>query len=216
MNSIYESKLELDYNDSRRVALPGGFKIVAQPAEEPLELAFVKNYLKVDYDADDALITHLIKGARSSAEQFLNMGLIEQSVQEQIASFPLYRRMNPHQAIILKRGPIVSVTSIVYYDEDNAQQTLSASRYTVQQATNILPAIAPVGDEGWPSTYDRIDAIQITYKVGYASASDIPVDILDAMLLMISDQYDNRTDGVRTLPTGSQLKLLPHRLDAFR
>jgi len=212
----YDNKLELDYNQSRRVTLPGGFKVATAPAAEPFELAFVKNYLKVDFTEDDALITHLIKGARSTAEQFLNMGLLQQTIEEQLDGFPAQRRLNPQQAIVLKRGPIIDIQSIAYYDADNTEQTLAANQYTVLEATNVLPALAPVTDSGWPDTYSRIDAVKITYRTGYASASAIPADILDAMLLMISDQYDNRTDGVRALPTGSQLKLLQHRLDAFR
>lgn len=212
----YESRLEIESSDGgRRVSLPGGFRITAAPASEPLTLEFVKNYLKVDGTADDALITHLIKGARTSAEMILNMGLLEQTVEESFEGFPQYWHRNPLKAITLKRGPLIAISSISYYDTDNAQQTLAASKYTARRSDATLPVVTPAPDEAWPETAGRPDAVTVTYQVGFADADSIPVDILDAILLMVADSYDNRTDSVKRLPTGSRLKLQAHQLNSF-
>lgn len=187
--------------------------MTAPPASEPFDLDFVKNYLKVDGSEDDALITRLIKGARSAAEVFLNMALLEQTIQEQIGGFPGYWRRNPLRAITLKRGPAISVDSISYYDTDGNQQSFNG--YSLRQSQASLPVIAPLPDADWPETPQRIDAVTIEYRAGFADADSIHPDILDAILMMVADSYDNRTDSARRYPAASRLKLQAHRLDAF-
>jgi uncharacterized phiE125 gp8 family phage protein len=42
--------------------------LIEPPASEPLSLAEAKNYLRVQHDADDALIAAMISAARMQAE----------------------------------------------------------------------------------------------------------------------------------------------------
>ena len=68
------------------------------------------------------------------------------------------------------REPVLSVTSVKYYDASNALQTLASSYYRLHQQSETAAEL------GWddttfttPSLYDRDDAVQITYAVGYAT-----------------------------------------------
>lgn len=57
---------------------------------------------------------------------------------------------------------------------------------------------------------DLPNAITVTYQAGFgAKASTIPETITQAMLLMITDWYDNRADPVRTMPTASERLMQP-------
>ena len=51
----------------------------------------------------------------------------------------------------------------------------------------------------WPSTYDRLNAIEITFLAGYgATAATVPETIKQAILLLLAHYYENReatTDG---------------------
>jgi len=195
--------------------LPGGLRVTTPPAAEPFTLDFVKNYLKVDASYDDDLIEHLIRSARSRAEGLLNMGLLPQAIEEQFERFPPYHPNNPQRAVVLKKGPIIGINSISYTDADEAQQTMAASGYDYRASTSSLPILSPLG-EGWPDTDSRANAVMVNYQVGFADADSIPPDILDAMLYMIADRYDNRTDNPRALPQASERLLRLHRLEAFR
>jgi len=66
--------------------------------------------------------------------------------------------------------PLVSVTSISYFDEDGNQQTLDPSQYSVDAPNRkIYPAYGVT----WPTTQERWDAIEIIYEAGSTQVPDI-------------------------------------------
>ena len=60
---------------TRRTSL----KLVTPPATEPVTLAELKAWAKIDTDADDALITSLLAAARQAAEDYTRRSFITQS-----------------------------------------------------------------------------------------------------------------------------------------
>ena len=56
-----------------------GLKLKQPPAIEPVTLGEAKAYLRVDGNADEALIRHLIKASRQAVEAYTNRCLIEQT-----------------------------------------------------------------------------------------------------------------------------------------
>jgi len=215
-NSSYKDYLESRASDNTKAPLPGTLKLVTPPAVELFDLTFLKMYLRVDGSEEDSLIESIQKMRRSEAEELLNMGLLPQTYEEKIYSFPAYARLNPDRAIVLKKGPLISVSSITYFDKDNIEQTVSADQYSVLDSDRGLPVIAPLAGNSWPETTSRIDSVKITYQVGFATPSDIPDGIKSAILLMIADLYDNRTDSARGIPTASVKTLMQYRLQSFR
>jgi uncharacterized phiE125 gp8 family phage protein len=64
--------------------------------------------------------------------------------------------------------------------------------------------------------YGNINDVTITYTAGYGSdASSVPGQIKQAILLMITDAYDNRQDYVKKLPTASEYLLDQYRVQLF-
>jgi uncharacterized phiE125 gp8 family phage protein len=64
--------------------------------------------------------------------------------------------------------------------------------------------------------YGNINDVTITYTAGFSSeASGVPMQIRQAMLMMIADTYDNREDYVRKMPTASQYLLDQYRVQLF-
>ena len=99
------------------------FRIKTHPATEPITLTEAKAHLRVDDSYDDTYINTLITTARLYCERFLNQSLITQTWQLFLDSFP------SNGLILLKHGPVISLTSIKYYDSDNTEQTLSSDDY---------------------------------------------------------------------------------------
>ena len=57
------------------------YTLVSAPATEPVSLAEVKSYLRIDGTADDAVLTILIASARRSAEEYTKRAFITQTWQ---------------------------------------------------------------------------------------------------------------------------------------
>ena len=184
------------------------WKVTTAPATEVWTLSEVKNYLKVDTSADDTLITTLLQSAREVAERYLNQALITQTITEK-----LDRLSNP--TIYLSVSPVIAVSSFQYQDGVNSTQTYDAANYVVD--TFEKPArLSLAYGKTWPTLYGNINDVNITYTAGYGStAASVPMQIRQAILMMIADSYDNREDYVKKLPTASEYLLDQYRVQLF-
>ena len=68
-------------------------KRLTEPAVEPVTLAEAKKHLRVEHDADDALITASIVAAREWCETYLDATLIHTQWQMTLDFFPVYIRL---------------------------------------------------------------------------------------------------------------------------
>lgn len=184
------------------------WKVTTAPAKEVWTLSEVKNYLKVDTSADDTLITTLLQSAREVAERYLNQALITQTITEKLD------RLNS-PVIYLSVSPVISVSSFQYADSQNTTQTYNAANYIVD--TFEKPARLSVAyGKTWPTLYGNINDVTITYTAGYnTEPSGVPMQIRQAILMMIADSYDNREDYVKKLPTASEYLLDQYRVQLF-
>jgi len=108
------------------------------PVAEPLALADVKNYLKVNVSNDDAFIQELIQSAREYVEGFTGRSLVNKGYRQSLDAFPYFvdtvmsqmayppsyyslprystTLWNYSQMIKLLRAPLQSITKITYSD----------------------------------------------------------------------------------------------------
>lgn len=149
---------------------------VTGPAAEPLSLTEVKNHLRVDDTDSDALITALIAAARREAEAITRRSLVLQTWDYALDDWPR------DEIIVLPKSPLRGVVSISYVAPDGVAQTLAASDYTVDRASD--PArIVPAYGTAFPAVRDHVNSIAVRVKVGYAvrvTAND-STDVLTAV-----------------------------------
>lgn len=185
-----------------------GWKVTTKPVKEIYTLQEVKDYLRVDDNAEDTLISTLITASREAAENYLNQALISQTITEKLDRLV-------DSTIYLSVSPLISVTSFEYKDSQDTTQTFPSSKYVVdtfQEPARIKLAYS----QSWPTTYGNINDVTITYTAGYdTEPSGVPANIKQAILLMIGDAYDNRQDYVKKLPTASQYLLDQNRVQVF-
>lgn len=157
------------------------------PVAEPVTLEEAKLHLRVTEADDDAYIDALITAARVTFEIETRRALATQTRVLRMDNFP------PFAAIELPKPPLQSVTHIKYYDTNNSLQTYSTDYYWV----DIYATPGRVGlvstVSGWPSTYAKPNAVEITYVAGYTTA---PKTLKQGMLLLIGHYYANREDVV--------------------
>lgn len=107
----------------------------------------------------------------------------------------------------LPYGPVISVGSVKYLDEDGDEQTLATSVYQLLTDGRVRLNT----DESWPDLYSDEQAVRIRYQAGYAT---VPAPIKTAILLMTAFLFEQReasTDDA--LSSGAVKSLLsPYRV----
>lgn len=155
----------------------------------PISVADAKAHLGVTNSDQDSLIEDLIWGATKAFEKASNDCLSDQTWKAFLA--------DGYDEIELWKYPITGISIIQYYDSDNALQTLSSSDYYSNVDTGSVgsysprPAVIFISDV--PSTYDRADAMIITFDAGYTT---IDYDVKQALLSWAYRKYNNPDDPV--------------------
>jgi len=193
------------------------YQITVEPAEEPITLAEAKEHLRVDFSDEDDYITALITTARKYCESYTNRVFITQTWRQNIDYFP--------RVIQLKVNPIISLTSLKYYDTAENQQTITDNSNNFQKDFNSdVGSIHEGLVNAFPSVGDTINPIEIITVCGYGAAADVPMNIKHAMKIMVSHLYENR-EGVNVvvgglamqieLPNAVKHLLMPYRILTF-
>ncbi|MBN2365729.1 MAG: phage head-tail connector protein [Calditrichaeota bacterium] len=166
-------------------------KLVSIDGTDPyiITLAEIKTHCHETGFDYDSMLTVLSKVAREYAEARTWKQIIP-------ATYVLYLDQFPEGIIELPKPPVIEVSSIKYYDTDDSIQTWDEDKYQVDLESE--PArIKPISSESYPSTYDRMNAVEITFKAGFdetlgSENYKIPEKIKQAELLLIKHWYDNR------------------------
>lgn len=157
-------------------------RTITPPAAEPVSLETVKEHLRIDLDAEDALLEAYLASARDKGEQLARRAFITQTLEMIVDTFP--------QDGILKvmRPPLQSVTSVKYYDSDNVQHTwtdyiVDADSEPGRIIFNTLPGDA-LRESG---------AIVVRFVAGYGDAGeDVPGSLKQTLLQLVGHWYEHR------------------------
>ncbi len=142
--------------------------LVTAPTTEPVTLSDAKSHLRVTDADEDSLITTLISAARDIAESFTNRSLITQTWDLKLDEFG--------EEIRIPSPPLVSITSVKYYDLDEVEQTLATTEYSVLNAGAATKTgrIVPAYTKSWPSVRGMPNDITVRFVAGYGAASSVP------------------------------------------
>jgi uncharacterized phiE125 gp8 family phage protein len=166
-----------------------------------LTLDRVKQHIRVDcsFQGDNALILAYMRAAQDYYERTRHRVLMQRTYDETFDYFPgaigggLSANFGARGKLTLSKSPLVSVTSVTYYDDAGTSQTWDAANYNV--FNNYAQGfIEPTPDSYYPSTQlGRSQAVTVRYIAGY---SQVPATIQQAMLLHIGHLYENREPSV--------------------
>lgn len=170
-----------------------GLILTAGPAVEPVSLTEAKAHCRVDIADDDTLIGNLIKAARLYVESVCRprRALISQSWKLFLDAWPAGDMLE------LAVAPLVSVTSLIYTDQNGVATTWSATNYQVD-ALSEPGRLRLKSGESWPSvTLRELNGLEITFAAGYGAASTaVPEGFRQAILLLVGNWYENRETQV--------------------
>ena len=161
------------------------YQITSEPATEPITTAEAKAHLRVDFSDEDTIIDTYIVAARKFCEHYTGRVFITQTWRQNENAFK--------SEMLLMVNPIVSLTSLKYYDTDESQQTLTDSSANFQKDFNSdVGRIIEGLTNAFPSIGDTVNPIEIITVCGYGAASAVPVDIKNAIKIMTAHFYENR------------------------
>lgn len=164
------------------------WKVTQEPQYLPISLADAKEYLRVQFDTDDQLITDCIRAATSYCEEELDLAIMEQQITVKLDAFP-------NGPIELPRANLLSVTSVTYIDSNGDSQPFTD--FAVDDFS--IPARV-VANEDWPEAKGVTNAVTVVYQAGYkanetgsAAENPAPGAVIQSLKLLITNFYDNRS-----------------------
>ena len=195
-------------------------RLITAPTDAVLTLAEVRDHCRVD-DGDTAPNTRLA-ALIAAATAYLDGG---EGILGRCLLPQTWEYYGPTWPRNLPLPPTIAVASVKYLDLAGVEQTLAVDQYRVIYGTTVAGAtIWPAIGTTWPETDIAPDAVRVRFSAGYAPTdasppvSQVPLGIRQAMLLMVSHWYENRSEVVVgtsavPLPMGAAELLAPHRLN---
>lgn len=166
----------------------------------------VKRQINIAHNRDDLLLWEMI----GTATEYMDgtVGVLGQFLGSQQWRLTEAAFSDP---LRLPIGPLIAVDSVKYLDADMVEQTVSPGDFYTH-ADDLGPYIRLLPGKSWPATFDRDDAVRVTFTGGSAT---LPGPIRSAIYMLVAHLYAHRelSDTERTFPTGFDLHdlLAPYR-----
>jgi uncharacterized phiE125 gp8 family phage protein len=188
--------------------------IIVDAIKEPVTVAEAKLHTRDDYSESDALYAIWIAAARDYVEAHAGITVHEKTLEITLDHWPM-----GDQIILPRATPLISVTSMIYYDTDGTPTTMTpTTEYLVDIDSKPGRIVLPYSTS-WPSTTLRpANGIRIRYKAGIATAS--PETECSAAVkhpvLMLVNAYD-RNRSAESVPDRATMSMIALRYgaDAF-
>lgn len=160
-----------------------GYTVTVDATAEPVTAEELRDWLRLDDTSQDDMLEGMITAARVAVEQHTHRSFVEKTIKQSLADFPA------SGCIELLFPPLSSVSSVAYYDTDGTEQTIDASNYIA--ITNRTVGLVQAADTySWPSTYERADAVNVTFVAGIPSA-EITKTAKVLIKLIAADLYEH-------------------------
>lgn len=166
--------------------------VITPPDEEPLTLAAAKEFLRIGHDAEDGLVTDLIRAGRAHVEIASGLALVSRTLKRRWTKWPhgLLRG-----GVKLRPGPATALVAVVRVDAEGGEDLLTG-RFGLEggklrlRPFAGLPVVPPGG------------AVEVTFVTGFGAAEDVPEDLSYAVKLWVQAAYlagDGRGTGTSDL-----------------
>lgn len=159
-------------------------EVTTEPTVEPVSLAMAQAQIPVTHDADNILLTRLIKAARQEFERRTGRALITQTLEITLDASEISRF---GATFVVPTRPFSSITSFKFYDTDS---TLTAYVEDTDYYTSGTDPMRIVALSGFIALRSY-KAFQLIGTAGYGNPEDVPADIRRCVLTLMADFYNN-------------------------
>lgn len=155
------------------------------PEVEPVTLDEVKAHLRIDSGVEDALLASLVLTSRLHIEAALSIALVAQSWRLVLDNWP------KDAIVAMPIAPVKLVEAVRVVTSGGDAIVVPPESYQLDVAGRPQRLVNVAG--GWPRPERRTGGIQIDLVAGFgAAASDVPVPIRQALLLLVAHWYEHR------------------------
>ena len=164
-----------------------------------------KNFLRVDSDAENTLISDMIVSARIRIEQMIRSSLItrrQKYTTSKLSDSGLY----------INHGPVQTVYAVSAFDDDGHEIELWPADYSVN--LRAVPAhLCLTAPYRWSHYGSGARYVEIELDAGYgAEPSDIPMPLRQAVLLLAAQSFEYRDKPeTPSVPMMTDALLMPYR-----
>ncbi|QND52396.1 hypothetical protein HB779_11120 [Phyllobacterium sp. 628] len=156
--------------------------VLTPPAVEPVALAELRQFLRLQGENDDALVSGLLKAARETLEAQTGLALIRQSLRLYIDRWPTDGRIR------IARYPVQSVICITAYQRDGTPINIPKSDIWIDAASR--PACLHLSELGRES---KLAGIEIDFVAGFGeTGADVPDALKHALMTLVAHWYEFR------------------------
>lgn len=176
--------------------------LLTPPAVEPVALAEMKAWLRVEHGDEDALIGVLIAGSRIHVEAQTQRALITQGWRLGFDAWPRDGR------IAVTPAPLKALTAARVFDADGTAHAVDTQNFVPDVGASVLAFAS------WalPVPGRRVAGIELDVSVGYGdAASEVPEPLRQAIRLLTAHWYEHRglvADGGQGMPLPATVNAL--------
>jgi uncharacterized phiE125 gp8 family phage protein len=134
-------------------------RIITPPVAMAVSLADARNAARIDGTDSDADIEIQVRTFTADAEHMTGRAIINRTYRITLDAFPDVIELPP---------PLISVTSVKYFDLAGVEQTIDQSAYIVDLASEP-GRITPLTGTLWPCAQKRIGAVNVVAVCGYGT-----------------------------------------------
>ena len=213
-----------------------GVTVVTAESADLISVTDIKRQLRINTSdsTHDTILAVMRDAAIETAKQYLNRSLVNRTLKLSLDTVPYQEDVLPNREgittgpyltnrkreVSLPFSPLVSVSSVKTYDDDDTATTMATSKYYVDTSSAIGPVILRTG-ETRPDMLRVGNALEITYVAGYGvAATDTPTSIRQGALILAAHLFENpdlvvRGEGVTQIPSLVNACWNPHRMTRF-
>lgn len=159
--------------------------LTSGPAVEPVTVSEAKAHLRIDGNAEDALIASLVLTSRLHIEAAVDLALITQSWTLRLDAWPR------GDCVEIALSPLQAVGAVRVKDTAGVPVTIPATSYLVDLASR--PARLVWNNAARPLPGVRAGGIEIDFTAGFGDTPpSIPAPLKHAVLLLVAHWYEHR------------------------
>ena len=170
--------------------------LLAGPAVEPVTLAEMRAYLRLDDEAEDGLVSALIGAARLLVEAASGRILVEQSWRLVLDRWPRSRIVAP------PFSPLIAVEG-VRVERGGGDPGVEGVRLLGEDRLLVDPAV--------PDPLPVRGGIEIDLRAGYGGPEAVPPPLVQAIRVLVARWFENRGETEIALPADLGPLVLPFR-----
>jgi uncharacterized phiE125 gp8 family phage protein len=160
---------------------------VAGPAEEPVSVAEMKVFARIDDSEEDPTLAELLAEARALAEERTWSRFVTQTHDAYYDGFTDLANGLPYP-------PVASITSVTYVDTNGDTQPVANTVYELGENIGI-GVVRLQYDQTWPTDVrSHPDSVIVRFTCGYGAASAVPLRIRQAIIVYATHLCDGRDE----------------------